>query len=113
MSAEKVDFEIDMDIFNPNGINLPIDSLNADLQLYNKPFLAKTWDKLPLLEAGKKTKITLPLSLEWKDLLRVGVNLLKMDHLPYSVKGQATVSGFNIPFTEQGFINLATGLKEK
>ncbi len=103
---QKIELNLDLEIENPNAIDLPLEALHADLNLLNKPFLSRNWDHLPNLEAGKKTKVRLPLTLEWKDLWRIGANLFEIKKIPYALSGVAKIKGFEIPFRDHGQIDL-------
>jgi len=103
---KKVDLELQLDITNPNSFSLPLEKLEANLDLYDKPFLSRRWQELPTLQPNQKTSVKLPLTLEWQQLLKIGTQLIGSRQMPYSIKGLVIVKGFNIPFNKQGTVDL-------
>ena len=107
INLQQVDFSLEMEIRNPNSIDLPVQELQADLQVFNKPFLSKSWEGLPTLVANQTTTVKLPFSMEWKSLIEAGVSLWGgKRQVPYSVTGSAKVKGFNIPFQQSGQLDV-------
>jgi LEA14-like dessication related protein len=103
-NLQQVDLDLVLDIENPNPIDLPIESLSADLKISGEPFLTKSWERLPALAAGKRTLIHLPFTLAWKDLWNVGANLFNGARLPYEATGLVRVKGLSVPFNKNGFL---------
>ena len=106
VSFQKIDLSLDLLIENPNRMNLPLENLNAVLEVNDQPFLSKAWNELPVLKGKEKTLVKLPLSLEWKQILNVGLKMTQLHSIPYHLKGSVRVKGFELPFEEKGELSL-------
>ena len=106
LDFSKILLSIELLIFNPNSRDLPLENLKADLEINGQAFLSKTWSELPVLRGNEKTLVKLPLTLEWKQILNVGIKMTQLNSIPYHIKGSVRLKGFDIPFDEKGEFGL-------
>lgn len=102
VSLQKVDLNLKLEVENPNGYELPLENLRAEVFVKDKTLLSKHWEKLPTLAAKGQTTVELPFEVAWSDLMSLGLNLLQDSEIPYRVKGTLSVKGLNVPFDETG-----------
>jgi len=100
---------LELGLDNPNSVELAGRSVTAKVVLHGKYDLgtvtAPNGIKLP---AGKRTDLTMPMSLPWKDLTSLLALAGQSRNVPYEVDGTLTVGGdtlhADVPFHLNGVL---------
>ncbi|MFN7728509.1 MAG: LEA type 2 family protein [Bdellovibrio sp.] len=106
LGLQKIKLALKMDVQNPNGYDLLVENLKAEILVRDQRVLSQHWKELPTLIANKSTAVELPFEVAWSDLLNIGFNVLTDKEVPYWVKGTLSVKGLEVPFDEKGRIGL-------
>lgn len=105
-NLQHVDLNLKLDVENPNGFELPLENLRAEVFVKDKTLLSKHWEKLPTLAAKGRTAVELPFQVAWTDLMSLGLNILQDAEIPYRIKGTLSVKGISVPFDETGSLKV-------
>ncbi len=104
-----IDMLVQLGVDNPNGVDLPARSITAKLLLDGNHDLGTVTIPQPVtLAAGKRTDLTVPLSLKWQDISAL-VSLASVNRsVPYDVEGSVTLGGdvlhADVPFHLRGTV---------
>lgn len=102
LSALNADLEITLSVQNPNSINFDVKNLKYSLDLNSKTVTSGTLKEKVLVKGKETTMVTVPLRVNYKDILSSALMLLQKDGVPYLVKGSVQLGPFTIPFDDQG-----------
>ncbi|MGE5086236.1 MAG: LEA type 2 family protein [Bacillota bacterium] len=101
-----------LSVKNPNKIDLTVDEVSYEVQLNNQEFTKSKLDKKTIIPAGETKLVEIPLPVNYLKALNGIGKILSGEDMTYLVSGTAKVSGFSIPFKDQGTLNIQE-LKEK
>jgi LEA14-like dessication related protein len=104
-----VDLDLTLGVDNPNKVSLPVQGVTAKVMLDGKIDMGTvTSDKAIDLPAGKKTSMTVPVSVKWNDFPAIMQLAAQSKDVPYSVDGKVKLGGallnVEVPFTMTGTI---------
>lgn len=99
MSADLI---FDLEVFNPNSINLKIDSIDYQLTLDDKEFANGHVHKIKELPAGQKTQIEIPVNVEFLKVFDSLSAALKKPETLYKITGKAKLGPLSVPFNDSG-----------
>ena len=105
-----------LEVENPNNYEIKVDEVQYKVFLGDQFFASAKTPKPVTVAASSKTQVSLPLPIQFSQLLGGIGNLLTGKSLNYKVQGQAKLSflGLNIPFDENGMFRLGLdGIKEE
>ena len=109
LSGADILFEFAVD--NPNGVALVLDGLNYRLRLNDKPLLDGRQDKRTEIAANAESRVDLPVSIQYDDILRVLETLDDNDRPSYELQADfqfdVPVLGMvTVPVTKRGRLSL-------
>lgn len=109
LSGADVLFEFEVD--NPNGVALVLDGLNYRLRLNDKPLLDGRQDKRTEIAAKTESRVNLPVSIEYDDILRVLETLDDDDSPSYELQADfqfavPVLGTVTVPVTKRGQLSL-------
>lgn len=109
LSGADVLFEFEVD--NPNGVALVLDGLDYRLRLNDKPLLDGRQDRRTEIAAKAESRVNLPVSIEYDDILRVLETLDDDDSPSYELQADfqfaVPVLGIvTVPVTKRGQLSL-------
>jgi LEA14-like dessication related protein len=102
LSALHTDLEIILSVKNPNNINFDVKNLKYSLDINDKTVTSGTLKEKVIVKAKETTMVSVPLRVQYKDILSSVFLLLQKDGVPYFVKGSVEVGPFTIPFDDKG-----------
>lgn len=102
-------FEFEVD--NPNGVALVLDGLNYRLRLNDRPLLDGRQDKRTEIGANTESRVNLPVSIQYDDILRVLETLDDNDRPSYELQADfqfdvPVVGTVTVPVTKRGQLSL-------
>lgn len=104
MSFLNMDLEVVLGVENPNNIDFDVKNLKYSLDVNSKTVTTGTMKDKVLVKSKTKTVVSLPIKLQYKDILSSAVMLLEKDGMPYKVQGSADIGPFTIPFSDNGIL---------
>ncbi len=104
MSLADVQLAFDLDVRNPNPVGISMQDLSYRLELANKTFSNGTLGERLRIGANQQSRITLPLTLRYSDVLDSLTDLGGKDELDYRISGEAKFGLFAIPYSQSGSI---------
>lgn len=106
MSLTDAQLAFDVDVKNPNSVGLSMNGLSYSLAIEDKPlFNGAAADKLNI--AAKTTsRVTLPFTLRYEDVLGTLSALRENEELRYTVSGKADFGLFSLPYSRTGTFSL-------
>ena len=109
LSGADVLFEFEVD--NPNGVALVLDGLNYRLRLNDKPLLDGRQDKRTEIAAKTESRVNLPVSIEYDDILRVLESLDDDSSPSYELQADfqfavPVLGTVTVPVTKRGQLSL-------
>jgi LEA14-like dessication related protein len=99
-------FDFDFDVHNPNPLGLQLSQVTYDLALNRHPLASGTVNDGVALPARSSAPLTIPLSLNFKDLLATAADLGASPKLPYQLKGKVFVGPLAIPYDVKGDLEM-------
>jgi LEA14-like dessication related protein len=104
-----VTFDLSVEAFNPNSVELSARSVTGKVVLDGKYDLGTaTIDKPVTLPAGARTTLDIPLALSWHDMSAFAQLATSNRAAPYAIDGTVTVGGqrlnVDLPFHMTGTI---------
>ena len=102
MSFTKGTFVFQFQITNPNPVGLSISRVDYDLELNGQSFIKGDLPKGIQLPSQGSTLFEVPVILEYFKFFKSLQDFMRLDQIPYSLKGTVTVGPFQIPFTKTG-----------
>ena len=106
MSMADAQLAFDFDVENPNPIGLSMQDLSYQLELANKTFSSGSLGQRLRIGANKKSRVTLPVTLVYGDVLDTVRALRGKDELEYRISGEAKFGLFAIPYSQTGSLPL-------
>lgn len=94
LSFEQADLLFDIEITNPNSIGISLAGFDYDLLLNNTSFLKGEQDEKTEIKANGQATIPLPLSLNYKNIIKTFQTLKDADDVSYTLN---TGLSFNLP----------------
>ncbi|HET9227159.1 MAG TPA: LEA type 2 family protein [Thermoanaerobaculia bacterium] len=109
LSGADVLFEFEVD--NPNGMALVLDGLNYRLRLNDEPLLNGRQDKRTEIAAKSESRVSLPVSIQYDDILRVLETLDDNERPNYELQADfqfavPIVGTVTVPVTKRGQLSL-------
>ncbi|WP_437816394.1 LEA type 2 family protein [Sorangium sp. So ce1078] len=109
VTAQGIDLRVQIQAYNPNGIDLTTRSMKATVLLDGKIDVGTVTVPTPLkLPAKQWTRIDAPLSVKWQDLTSVAALAAQSRGVPYQVNGTVAIGGetlnVDLPFRLAGTI---------
>jgi LEA14-like dessication related protein len=109
LSGADILFEFAVD--NPNGVALVLDGLNYRLRLNDKPLLDGHQDKRTEIAANAESRVDLPVSIQYDDILRVLETLDDNDRPSYELQADfqfdvPVLGTVTVPVTKRGRLSL-------
>lgn len=109
LSGADVLFEFQVD--NPNGVALVLDGLNYRLRLNDKPLLDGRQDKRTEIAANGESRVNLPVSIQYDDILRVLETLDDNERPSYELQADfqfavPVLGTVTVPVTKKGQLSL-------
>lgn len=107
VTAQGIDLRVQIQAYNPNGIDLTTRSVKATVLLDGKIDVGTVTVPTPLkLSAKKWTRIEAPLSVKWQDLTSIATLAAQSRGVPYQVNGTVAIGGetlnVDLPFRLAG-----------
>jgi LEA14-like dessication related protein len=94
------------DVQNPNPIPIKADKITYDLKLNGQNFVRGTLDQGLDLEAGKTSRLAIPITLPYLDFFKSIAQLWQTKSADYALAGGFAVGPFTIPFQANGSFDL-------
>ncbi|MGK3996297.1 LEA type 2 family protein [Sorangium sp. So ce1024] len=109
VTAQGIDLRVRIQAYNPNGIDLSMRSVKANVVLDGKYDVGTVTVPVPLkLTAKAWTPIQVPLSVKWQDLTGLAAMAAQGRGVPYQVNGTVAIGGetlnVDLPFQLAGTI---------
>jgi LEA14-like dessication related protein len=112
VSITGIGLEVVLDAHNPNGIAITTRSMTGKITLDGKYHVGDvttaTTVKLP---ANKSTRLTIPMTVQWKDIGSVVALAASNRNVPYRIDGTVAIGGesinFDVPFVIDGVVTHA------
>lgn len=109
LSGADVLFEFEVD--NPNGVALVLDGLDYRLRLNDRPLLDGRQDRRTEIAANTESRVSLPVSIQYDDILRVLETLDDNDRPSYELQADfqfdvPVVGSVTVPVTKRGQLSL-------
>lgn len=102
LSGLFADLKVILEVQNPNKIDFDVKNLRYALDINSKRITSGTMAEKVIVKAKDKTTVTLPIRVEYKDILSSALSILKKESLPYKINGSAEIGPFTIPFNDTG-----------
>ncbi|WP_437679199.1 LEA type 2 family protein [Sorangium sp. So ce131] len=109
ITARGIDLRVQLQVYNPNGVDLSTRSLKANVLLDGKYDVGTVTVPAPLKLASKQwTRLDVPLSVKWQDLTSIAALTAQRQGVPYQVDGTVAIGGetlnVDVPFRLAGTI---------
>lgn len=105
LSGLFADLKVVLEVQNPNKIDFDVKNLRYALDINSKHITSGTMKEKVIVKAKDKTTVTLPIRVEYKDILSSALMILKKETLPYKINGSAEIGPFTIPFNDTGDVD--------
>jgi LEA14-like dessication related protein len=99
-------FDFDFDVHNPNPLGLRLSQVTYNLALNRHPLVDGTVNEGIALPARGSAPLTLPVRLNFKDLLAAVGDMGSSPKLPYQLNGKVFVGPLAIPYDVEGELEL-------
>ena len=96
------DLEIILSVQNPNKIDFDVKNLTYSLDINSKRITSGTMKEKVIVKAKQTTTVSVPIRVEYKDIVSSAFKILKKEDLPYKINGSAEIGPFTIPFNDTG-----------
>ncbi len=106
MSLADAQLAFDLDVHNPNPLGLSMQGLSYRLDLEDKTFFRGALDEQLRIGANDRSRVTLPFTLRYTDVLGSLSALGRNDALRYRISGEAKFGPFAIPYAKAGSLPL-------
>ena len=108
---EGADLLFQFEVDNPNGVGLVLDGLNYRLRLNDRPLLNGRQDDRTEIAARTESRVDLPVTVRYDDLIRVLETLDDSTHPSYELQADfqfaaPLVGTITVPVTKRGVIPL-------
>ena len=100
----QVDFILGVD--NPNPIAIGVNGLSYKLELDNRPLFEGTTQDRVRVAANGSSRITLPFTLAYEDILGGLDALANRESLRYNLSGRVDLGLFSLPYARSGELRL-------
>ena len=109
ISGADILFEFEVD--NPNGVALVLDGLDYRLRLNDRPLLDGRQDKRTEIGANAESRVNLPVSIQYDDIVRALETLNDNDRPSYELQADfrfavPVVGTVTVPVTKRGQLSL-------
>ena len=102
LGLQTADLIFQLEVFNPNAVNLKIDSVDYKLVLNDKPFADGHINKAAELPANKKVMVDVPIKVEFKRVFDSLFAAFQKPETKYVLSGTAKLGPFSVPFNKKG-----------
>lgn len=104
-----IDLRVEISAYNPNAIDITARSVKANVKLDKKIDVGTVTSQIALrLPAKQKTRLDVPLSVQWSDLGAMALLAAGQKAVPYQVEGTIALGGdrinIDVPFRLEGTI---------
>lgn len=97
---------IQLNIYNPNKIDLTINRLGYELHINNKKITNELINQLPVIAQLKETEISIPVTFKYLEIFKSLIEALETKKISIQLLGVAQINSFEIPFEKNSVINL-------
>lgn len=104
LSDMQVDFTLG--VKNPNPLGISLSGMRYKLDVDDKSMLSGDSRQKLKVKANSSSTLSLPLSINYKDLAGGVGALLKKDKVPYALSGDLDFGLFRVPYKKQGILEL-------
>lgn len=116
VSVTGIGLEVVLDAKNPNGIDITTRSMTGKVTLDGKYQVGDVSTATTMtLPAKKTTRLTLPLTVQWKDITSVIALAASNRNVPYRIDGTVAIGGeslnVDVPFAIDGVVTHAELVK--
>jgi len=107
-SVSLADMQLDfiLGIDNPNPIAMGVSGLSYRLELEDRPLFEGTTAERVKVAANGSSRITLPFTLSYEDVLGGLDALASKKSLPYTLSGKVDLGLFSLPYSRSGELSL-------
>lgn len=105
-SLAGADFDFDFDVANPNPLGLNLSQVTYRLALNEHPLVNGEVSEGIALPARGSAPLTIPVSLNFKDLLAAVGSIGESPKLPYQLSGKVFVGPLAIPYNVNGELEM-------
>jgi LEA14-like dessication related protein len=115
---EGADFLFQFDVDNPNGVALVLNGLDYRLRLNDKPLLNGRQDDRTEIAAKAASRVDLPVTVRYEDLIRVLETLDDRDTPSYELQADfqfavPVIGSITVPVTKRGELPLDRFLRSR
>lgn len=96
-----------LNVKNPNSVEVKIDQVNYSVNLNNKPFSSGSLKQIVTLPAKGVAKVAVPVPIKYSDLSDSVAGLIQSGSTPYQISGNVKMGLLSIPFNEKGDLKLS------
>ena len=105
IELQTADLIFDLKVFNPNGLDLKIDSVDYKLVLNDKEFADGRVNEIAKLPAGKTIAVPIPIKVEFRKVFDSLFSALQKPETEYKITGKARLGPITVPFDKVGKLN--------
>jgi LEA14-like dessication related protein len=107
-SVSLTDMQLDfiLGVDNPNPIAMAVSGLSYRLELEDRPLFEGTTTERVKVAANGSSRISLPFTLSYEDVLGGLDALAKRKSLPYTLSGKVDLGLFSLPYSRSGELHL-------
>ena len=102
LSGLFADLQVVLEVQNPNKIDFDVKNLTYSLDINSKRITSGTMKEKVIVKAKQTTTVSVPIRVEYKDIVSSAFKILKKEDLPYKINGSAEIGPFTIPFNDTG-----------
>lgn len=93
-------------VSNPGALSIPVQALNYQLHINNKPVISGQHNERIKLPAQGEKVVDLPMTFHYSDVFSGIVDIFKYKQLAYQLKANLDLAYINIPFQTSGQLSL-------
>ncbi|QKT03371.1 LEA type 2 family protein [Ectothiorhodospiraceae bacterium 2226] len=102
MSLAQAQVAFDFDVHNPNRLGVSLRTLSYQLELQDRPFISGSHDQRLHVGANDTSRLTLPITLNYAEMLDSLRALGREDRVSYRLSGEAQLGPFKVPYSQSG-----------
>lgn len=95
----------DLDVFNPNGVDLHVDNIDYQLELNGREFAKGEFKDSTELPSQKSAKVSIPIRVQYNQIFSSLMAAFQKPDTEYKIQGNAKLGFLTVPFNETGKIN--------
>ena len=97
---------IRLNLTNPNAFPLPLRGIDYQLRLNNRPVAGGRQVQTQNIGANQTVVITVPITLQLGEVLRLVPDVLRNGQVQYDLQGQVNLPFIGIPFNRKGITGI-------